>query len=216
MYTGNVSGKLAPEIRELQDVRIAKMSVGPFDNNSYLLTCKRTGEQLLIDAAHESDRLLDLIGSGGLSAVFTTHSHPDHWQALDTILEKTGALSFAPDADVSAISNGSHVGLQDDATINCGNISLKVLTVGGHTPGCSMIVYHDPAGSSHLFSGDALFPGGVGKTQSTTDFETLFRGVETKVFTHLLDDTWIYPGHGNDTTVGTERPALPSWQERGW
>jgi glyoxylase-like metal-dependent hydrolase (beta-lactamase superfamily II) len=79
-----------------------------------------------------------------------------------------------------------------------------------------MFLYRDPLGHEHLFSGDALFPGGVGKTSSPENFEILFHGIKTQVFEQLSDLTWIYPGHGDDTTLGAERPQLSDWERRGW
>ena len=86
----------------------------------------------------------------------------------------------------------------------------------GHTPGSIALVYDDPDGEPHVFTGDCLFPGGVGRTTSPEDFSSLYEGVVEKLFGRLPDETWVYPGHGNDTTIGRERPDLPAWRERGW
>lgn len=216
MYSGDVHVGGNAQVRELPNLIVSKLAVGPYDNNSYLLRCRKTGAQLLIDAAAEPDRLRHLIGSDGLTAVVTTHAHGDHWQALATVVEETGCQSYAPSADIDAIQGPITDPMIDGQFIHWGDCALEVLTVGGHTAGCSMLVYRDPMGHEHLFSGDALFPGGVGKTTTPQDFDTLLTGVTAKAFDQLSDLTWVYPGHGNDTTLGRERPHLAEWKQRGW
>ena len=216
MYNGNVEVGGPAHVRELSHLIISKIAVGPLSNNVYLLKCRETGTQLMIDAAAEPANLLTLIGSDGLEYVLTTHGHPDHWQALDEVARKTEAITAAPMADVPSIATPIDQPLADGDVVQFGLCELEVITVGGHTPGCSMFLYRDPTGHEHLFSGDALFPGGVGKTLTPTDFTTLFEGVRERVFGRLSDLTWVYPGHGNDTTLGDERPHLDEWRMRGW
>lgn len=148
--------------------------------------------------------------------VLTTHAHQDHWGALAEVVSATGAKTFAPQLDVGSIDVPTEQGLVPGAVVTFGDVSLRVLTTGGHTPGASMFFYDDPLGHGHLFSGDCLFPGGVGKTITPEDFTTLFEGVKEQVFDVLPDTTWVYPGHGDDTTVGAERASLESWRTRGW
>jgi glyoxylase-like metal-dependent hydrolase (beta-lactamase superfamily II) len=104
----------------------------------------------------------------------------------------------------------------DGTRVRVGSCELEVIRITGHTEGSIVLAYDDPDGIVHLFTGDSLFPGGVGKTWSPEDFATLIEDVETKLFERFPDDTWFYPGHGNDSTLGAERPALPEWRERGW
>jgi glyoxylase-like metal-dependent hydrolase (beta-lactamase superfamily II) len=215
-YTGNVSPGSAPDVRELGDLVITKVSVGPMDNNAYLLRCVSTGEQVLIDAANEPDRLLELVGAGGLSTVVTTHRHGDHWQALAAVVAATGARSVAHVADAPELPVATET-VTDGATIPVGGCALEVIHLVGHTPGSIALLYRDPAGIPHLFTGDSLFPGGVGNTfGSKENFTSLIDDVETKLFDRLPDETWFYPGHGKDSTLGTERPSLPEWRARGW
>jgi glyoxylase-like metal-dependent hydrolase (beta-lactamase superfamily II) len=202
-------------VRELPALTISKLSVGPMDNNAYLLHCKETGEQVLIDAANDADRLLELIGPAGLSTVVTTHQHGDHWQALLRVLEATGARSIAHAADADGIPDVDDT-VADGGTVRVGACSLEVIHLVGHTPGSICLLYTDPAGTPHLFTGDSLFPGGPGRTTNPTDFATLMDDLEAKVFGRLPDETWFYPGHGNDSTLGKERPAIPEWRARGW
>jgi glyoxylase-like metal-dependent hydrolase (beta-lactamase superfamily II) len=215
-YTGNVSPGSAPEVRELGDLVITKVSVGPMDNNAYLLRCVSTGEQVLIDAANESDRLLELVGTGGLSTVVTTHRHGDHWQALADVVSATGARSVAHVADAPELPVATET-VADGATIPVGSCGLEVIHLVGHTPGSIALLYRDPAGIPHLFTGDSLFPGGVGNTfGSKENFASLIDDVEHKLFDRLPDETWFYPGHGKDSTLGNERPAIAEWRARGW
>ncbi len=216
MYKGNTHVDGPAQVRELPALTISKISVGPFNNNSYLLRCTNTGTEVLIDAAAQPDRLLTLIGPGGLMGVLTTHGHQDHWNALAEVVRATEAATYAPQADIQAISVPTDHALAPHSLVLFGDIALKVLTTGGHTPGASMFFYDDPFGHGHLFSGDCLFPGGVGKTTNPQDFSTLFTGVKAQIFDALPDTTWVYPGHGADTNVGAERGSLGEWESRGW
>lgn len=215
-YTGTVTPGGPPAVRELPALTITKISVGPMDNNAYLLRCTRTGEQLLIDAANEADRLLDLIGDGGLATVVTTHRHQDHWVALAEVVNATGAASLAHPADAGELPTVTGT-VEEGDSVRVGDCELEVIHLVGHTPGSIALVYRDPAGHPHLFTGDSLFPGGVGNTQGDAErFTSLINDVEAKLFGRLPDDTWFYPGHGGDSTLGAERASLPEWRARGW
>ncbi len=215
-YTGEVEVGGQADVREAGDLVITKVAVGPMSNNAYLLRCALTGEQVLIDAADEADTLLGLSGDAGLARVITTHSHPDHWQALAAVVDATGAETVASDIDAEQIPVATTVEVTGGSRVRVGSCELEVIHLVGHTPGSIALVYDDPDGIVHLFTGDSLFPGGVGRTSSPDDFTSLIDDVETKLFHRFPDDTWIYPGHGNDTTIGTERPQLAEWRERGW
>ena len=213
-YTGDVTPGGPAAVRELRGLTIAKASVGPMDNNAYLLTSG--GEQLLVDAANDAARLLELIGPAGLATVVTTHRHPDHWQALSDVVRSTGATSLAHADDAAEIPVVTST-LRDGDTVTVGDASLEVIHVVGHTPGSIVLLYRDPAGTAHLFTGDSLFPGGVGNTRGNkANFTSLINDVEHKLFDRLPDDTWFYPGHGKDSTLGAERPHLAEWRARGW
>jgi glyoxylase-like metal-dependent hydrolase (beta-lactamase superfamily II) len=214
-YTGAVTPGGPPDVRELPDLTISKLSVGPMDNNAYLLRCRRTGDQLLIDAANEPERLLDFIGPDGLSTVVTTHRHGDHWQALAAVVDATGAQSLAHEADAREIPIVTGT-LTDGASVTAGACQLEVIHLVGHTPGSIALLYRDPGGHPHLFTGDSLFPGGPGRTTNPQELASLMDDLEEKIFGRLPDDAWFYPGHGNDSTLGKERPAIPEWRARGW
>jgi glyoxylase-like metal-dependent hydrolase (beta-lactamase superfamily II) len=211
-YTGDNT----PDTRTLPNLSITKLSVGPMDNNAYLLRCTSTGTQLLIDAANDADRLIDLVGDGGLATVVTTHQHPDHWQALTSVVTATGAESIAHPQDAPEIPVVTST-VEGGDTITFGDVSLEVIHIVGHTPGSISLLYRDPTGHPHLWTGDSLFPGGVGNTQKDpVRFASLIDDVEHKLFDVLPDDTWFYPGHGKDSTIGAERSSVPEWRERGW
>lgn len=215
-YTGNVSPGGPPDVRELDALTVTKLSVGPMDNNAYLLRCRSTGDQLLIDAANEAPRLLELIGDRGLSTVVTTHQHPDHWLALEEVVAATGARPLVHPADAEGLPIPADT-VTDADTVRVGDCELEVIHLVGHTPGSIALLYRDPGGFPHLFTGDSLFPGGVGNTDRDPNrFASLIDDVEDKLFNRLPDDTWFYPGHGKDSTLGAERPALPQWRARGW
>jgi glyoxylase-like metal-dependent hydrolase (beta-lactamase superfamily II) len=216
-YTGEVSVGGTPDTHELQDLIVTKVAVGPLDNNAYVLRCRATGEQVLIDAAAEPDTLLEVIGGDGLTAVVTTHRHGDHWQALSAVVEATGARTYAGREDAAGIPVPTDVAVDDGDTIPVGRVTLTARHLVGHTPGSIALVYDDPHGHPHVFTGDCLFPGGVGNTHDDpAAFASLLDGVSAKLFDVLPDETWVYPGHGKDTTLGAERPHVPEWRARGW
>ena len=216
-YSGHVVPGGPPDVRELAGLTITKMSVGEMDNNTYLLRCQHTDEQLLIDAAAEGPRILELVGSSGLSSIVTTHRHWDHVGALGEVREVTGARTYAGADDVEEIPVPTDVPLADGDVIEVGDHRLEVIHLVGHTPGSVALLYDDPAGTPHLWTGDSLFPGGVGNTfGSAENFRSLLHDVRTKLFDRLPDETWFYPGHGRDSTLGAERPHLGEWEARGW
>ena len=215
-YTGDVRVGGPPDVHELSDLIVTKVAVGPMDNNAYLLRCRDTGEQLLVDAANDADTLLGLVGDGGLTRVVTTHRHRDHWQALKPVVAGTFAATVAHEADAPAIPVPTSRTVSDGERLNVGRCQLEVIHLVGHTPGSIALLYDDPSGSPHLWTGDSLFPGGAGRTTRREDFESLMGDLESKLFDRLPDETWVYPGHGADTTLGAERPHLGEWRARGW
>ncbi|HZW43478.1 MAG TPA: MBL fold metallo-hydrolase [Dermatophilaceae bacterium] len=218
-YRGDVTIGGASAQRNLPLLTIRKASVGAMANNVYLLTCVRPGAQLLIDAADDPARILSLVteGSGRLDTIVTTHQHWDHHGALLQVAEATNATTAAGDADADALPVIPDRRLRHGDTLTFGEVTLKVIHLRGHTPGSVALVYNDPTGHDHIWTGDSLFPGGVGNTQKDPDrFASLLGDVQTRIFDVYDDDTWIYPGHGSDTTLGAERPHLQEWRERGW
>lgn len=218
-YTGEVTPGGPVHVRELPRLTIRKMAVSQMHNNVYLLTCRATGEQLLVDAADDAPRCLALVRLGGeaLGHLVTTHQHWDHHRALAEVARETGAETYAGADDAVGLPVLPDHSLQHGDTVTFGEISLEVSHLRGHTPGSVALAYRDPEGSTHLFTGDSLFPGGVGDTKREgQSFESLYRDVVERVFDVYDDDTWFYPGHGADSTLGAERPHLDEWRERGW
>lgn len=227
-YTGDVTPGGPSQARVLDEVVVRKLSVGPMDNNAYLLT-SHGGDQLLVDAAAEPDLLLALVREGSPSArlgtVVTTHRHADHVGALESVLAVTGAQHACGADDAAAMPTVVHRRLHHGDLLSVGHVVLEVVALRGHTPGSVALLYREPArasaadavpGRAHLFTGDSLFPGGPGRTTEPEAFRSLMTDLEERVFGVLPDDTWVYPGHGRDTTLGAEREQLDEWWRRGW
>ncbi len=218
-YTGHVEPGTAAR-RVLPGASIVKTSVGPMDNNAYLITCSRTGDSLLIDAANDAPILLDVIEqhAPNLTLIVTSHQHGDHWMALEEVAKTTGVPTAAHALDAEPLPVTPDRILADGDTITVGDLVLDVIHLQGHTEGSVALALSGPAAGDavQLFTGDCLFPGGVGKTWKDGDFGRLLNGVTTKVFDVYDDSTVVYPGHGDDTTLGTERPHLEEWRKRGW
>jgi glyoxylase-like metal-dependent hydrolase (beta-lactamase superfamily II) len=191
---------------------IHKVVVGPMDNNVYVLRCKQTGEAVLLDAANEHDKLLDLCRRLGVRQVLETHGHWDHIQAVPAVREAGYEVGVTA-ADASMLPSYDFV-LEDGSALQVGRLRLHTILTPGHTPG-SMCFRLE--GSPVLFSGDTLFPGGPGATKFPGgDFPTIIRSIEDRLFAALPPDTRVLPGHGADTTIGTESPHLQEWIDRGW
>jgi len=219
-YTGDVQVGGRPDVRELPGLSVTKIAVGPYDNNAYLLRCTATGEQLLIDAANEAGRLLELIGDRPLHRIVTTHRHQDHWQALAEVTEASRAAVVAHPHDAGALPVPVAEPVEGGDRVRVGRAELEVIHLRGHTPGSIALLYDaggELSATPHLFTGDSLFPGGAGGTFGDPgNFKQLMSDLTERVFDRLPDKTWFYPGHGRDSTLGRERPSIPDWWARGW
>jgi glyoxylase-like metal-dependent hydrolase (beta-lactamase superfamily II) len=216
-YHGKVKPGGTPDVRELTDLVVTKLAVSEMSNNVYLLRCRRTDEQVLIDAADDADGIMQMVGADGLTRVITTHQHWDHHRALGEVVQATDAETVAGAEDAAGLPVPVDRPVHDGDKISVGTCELEVIHLAGHTPGSIALLYDDPTGTPHLFTGDSLFPGGVGNTFGDAEaFRSLIHDVSTKVFDRLPDETWFYPGHGDDSTLGAERPHLAEWRERGW
>ncbi|MBM7280432.1 MBL fold metallo-hydrolase [Gordonia rubripertincta] len=216
-YTGDLSESKTPQRRTLDSATIVKLSVGSMDNNVYVVTSKATGDQLIIDAANDADTIISTLAAiGGKPAlIFTTHQHFDHVQALAAVAEQTGVPTAAGRFDAPELPVTPDRLVEDGDVIEVGDLRFEAIHLVGHTPGSIALALTD-GDTVHLFTGDCLFPGGIGKTWKSEDFDTLIEDVSTKVFDRFGDSTVVYPGHGKDTTLGAERPSLQEWRERGW
>jgi glyoxylase-like metal-dependent hydrolase (beta-lactamase superfamily II) len=212
-------------IHSLRDITIRRISVSEMNNNVYLLTAKASGAQLLIDAADDlpaiqqmiEDSAADTTATPKLALIATTHQHWDHVRALPGLVEATGAKTSAGVDDADALPVPVDVLLHHGDVGKFDGFDITAVHLRGHTPGSIAYVYLDPEGPGHIFSGDSLFPGGVGNTQNdAARFTSLLNDVSERLFEAYPDDTVVHPGHGDPTTLGAERPHLAEWRERGW
>lgn len=214
-YTGHVEPGGATASRTVDaggsQVEIRKLSVGPMDNNAYVLRDTGSTEALLVDAANEADRLLSEVEGLTVVGIVTTHGHRDHWQALDSVADTVGAPVYLHPGDRGMVGRAADRDLEDGLSIPFGAAEVTAIHTPGHTAGSTCLLL----GTDHLFTGDTLFPGGPGRTTSPEHFAEVMRSLRDRLF--VLDDrTWVYPGHGDDTTLGAERGSLDEWQARGW
>lgn len=200
-------------------LEIRWIAVSDMENNVYLVTHRDSGTRLLVDAADDWSAIKQFIGDAPVERVLTTHRHWDHVRALADALADTGAVSAAGEYDADAIEEESGAviteRLKHEETITVGDIAIKIVHLRGHTPGSIALIIRD-GDDTVLISGDSLFPGGPGKTWSPEDFTSLMADLRSRIFDVLPDSTVVLPGHGAHTTIGTERPHLDEWQERGW
>jgi glyoxylase-like metal-dependent hydrolase (beta-lactamase superfamily II) len=193
------------------EVRIDKLVVGPFENNVFVLRSKKTGEAVIVDAANEHELLLDVSRATGVNRVLTTHGHWDHIQAV-TAMRDAGIDVGIAEADAKMLPSYDFI-IGDDEVIEVGDLRLRTIHNPGHTPGSTSFLLE---GHPVLFTGDTLFPGGPGNTKGAEgDFPLILQSIDRRLFT-LPADLLVFPGHGLDTTVGTERPHLQEWADRGW
>ncbi len=193
------------------ELEIHKIVVGPMDNNVFVLRCRQTGEGLLIDAANEHERLLDLCQKLNVSQVLETHGHWDHIQAVPQVRE-AGYSVHVTQQDAHMLESYDEI-LEDDSIVSVGRLTLETIHTPGHTPGSMCFKVKD---RPILFSGDTLFPGGPGATQyEGGDFTAIINSIDRRLFT-LAPETIVLPGHGDNTRISDERPYLDEWVERGW
>jgi glyoxylase-like metal-dependent hydrolase (beta-lactamase superfamily II) len=197
---------------EDEQAEIHKLVVGPVANNVFVLRCRLTGDAVLIDAANEHEKLLELCARLGVRTVLETHGHWDHIQAVPAV--RDAGYEVGVTAEDAAMLDSYDYVLGDDDVIEVGRLRLRTILTPGHTPG-SMCFRLE--GSPVLFSGDTLFPGGPGATKFPGgDFPTIIRSIDERLLSPLAADTIVLPGHGEDTTIGAERPQLQAWIDRGW
>lgn len=206
-------------VTPLPGAALRTLHVSSMDNVVYLLTCSATGSGLLIDAADDAPAILAMVADAGgrVDLVVTTHSHGDHHRALAEVVAATGARTAAGAEDAAGLPVPVDERLRHGDRVQVGDLTLEVVHLRGHTPGSVALRWRDATGGTHVFTGDSLFPGGVGNTWGDpARFASLLEDVTTRLFDVLPDDTLVYPGHGAGTTLGTERAHLPEWKLRGW
>lgn len=217
-YDGHVEPGGPYAVRVLPEAIVYKRAVSTMSNNAYLIVDRPSGDALLIDAADDWPAIAAMIQDSGarVRTIVTTHRHWDHVRALREAVEATGAQTAAGAEDCDAIPVRTDVTLTHGDRLTVAGLTFSVIGLRGHTPG-SVALALTSADDVHLFTGDSLFPGGVGATDhyDYQSFPSLIDDVEQRLF-NVYDDAWVYPGHGDDTTLAVERPALPHWRERGW
>lgn len=192
-------------------VVIRRIVVGPYENNVFVVACARTGDAVIIDAADEPERIIAAAQGVRPRAILTTHGHQDHVQAVEDVAGHYAIPFRLHPADQQIAARTTTAPLADGDEITVGDLVIETLHTPGHTPGSVCFSL-----SGHLFSGDTLFPGGPGATRFPySDFDEIIESITTKLFV-LPPDTVVYPGHGLDTTIGTEQPHLQEWIERRW
>ena len=194
-------------------VEVHKLVVGPYENNVFVLRCRETGDAVLIDAANEHEKLLELCTRLNVRRVLETHGHWDHIQAVPAMREAGLEVAIAA-ADAPMLKDvGYDVFIDDAEIIPVGNLRLVAIHNPGHTQGS---ISFQVEGTPLLFTGDTLFPGGPGATKfEGSSFEAIIDSIDNKLFTFPAH-TIVLPGHGVDTTIGNERPHLQEWVDRGW
>ncbi len=193
-------------------VEVHRVVVGPMDNNVYIVRCRSTGDAVLIDAANEHDRLLDLCHALTVRRVVETHGHWDHIQAVEAVRD-AGYDVAVTSADASMLPAYDQI-LEDSSILEIGRLRISTIATPGHTPGSMCFAVE---GTPLLFSGDTLFPGGPGNTSfDHSDFAAIIESIEGRLFGAFGADTLVLPGHGTSTTIGAESPHLDEWVERGW
>lgn len=204
-----------------EDLVVRVVHVSDMDNCAYLLTCRATGAQVLVDAADDADTLMGMVREGSddgrLDLVVTTHRHQDHHGALPDVVAATGARTAAGEDDADELPVPVDDRLRHGDQVRCGEVALEVVHLRGHTPGSVALVHRASDGAVHVLTGDSLFPGGVGNTGGDAQrFSSLLGDVTERLFGTLPDHAVVHPGHGAPTTIGEERPHLGEWRERGW
>lgn len=197
-------------------VRIRKFSVEEMDNNVYVVSCTQTRKALVVDLAARPDRILEATEDVEVVAAVQTHGHWDHVRAWDVLAHEHDWPVWGHRGDAQDFPEACDRWLEDGDVLEVGELSVEVLHVPGHTPGSILLLVQGDE-RPHLLTGDSLFPGGVGNTFGDDEaFAQLLEGMVDRVFERLPDETWVYPGHGDDTTLGDERPHLDEWRDRGW
>lgn len=195
---------------ENDDIRIRKAEVGKFENNAYVVACRRSNAAVIVDAASDADAVIELAAGTNPVAILTTHGHSDHVGAARQVATRLDIPIRLHRADWEICPIGVDEPLEP-GEFSIGETTVHLVHTPGHTPGSTVLIT-----DGAVLTGDTLFPGGPGATRFPySDFDQIMDSLETKIFT-LPDDTIVMPGHGLDTTLGIERPALPEWRARRW
>lgn len=190
---------------------IHRVVVGELDNNVFVVRCRQTGDAILIDAANEHQQLLELSRMLGVREIVETHGHHDHIGAV-TQMRDAGYSVHVATEDSHMLPSYDQL-IEDEQIFEVVDLRLRSIKTPGHTPGS---VSFELVGSPVLFSGDTLFPGGPGTCDFGGHFPTIIETLDQRMFSKFDPQTIVMPGHGDDTTIGTESPNLGAWADRGW
>lgn len=219
---------LMPELDVVGNVEMYFAEVNDFENNCYVVVDTESGEALIVDAASNAPAIVRIVDAARVravelgraeitpTAILTTHGHHDHWGALAEIKQHYSVPSIAGAADAASIPVSSDRTVVDGDTLRLGNTEITIIGLRGHTPGSVALAISVEDEPVRLITGDSLFPGGPGKTNSPQEFASLMDDLEARIFDRFDDSTVVYPGHGKPTTLGAERPHVSEWRDRGW
>ena len=188
--------------------QIEKMELGPFGTNTYIITCGKTLESVVVDAPGEASKILARLKKTNPKYILITHNHMDHTGALSELKAALKIPVAAHEADAGTLPAPTDILLKEGDIVSFGKIQLNVLHTPGHTPG-SLCFFSD----NYLISGDTIFPGGPGKTWSAADFKKIIESITNKIF-NLPDNTQVYPGHGGPTILRKEKQAFEEFSSK--
>lgn len=193
---------------ENEHIQIDRLKLGPFETNSYILICQRTNESVLVDAPGEADRVLQRFKKTSPEYILITHNHFDHIGGLSELKTALNIPVAAHLADGDSLPVEVDLLLKHGDKMIFGAVELKVLYTPGHTPGsvCFQV-------GNYLIAGDTLFPGGPGKTRSPADFRRIIESITQRLFV-LPDETEVYPGHGEATTIKKAKQEYAAFSSR--
>ncbi|MBI2172059.1 MAG: MBL fold metallo-hydrolase [Chloroflexi bacterium] len=175
---------------------IHKVPMGSYGNNGYLVVCPRTNESIIIDTPAEPEKLLAIAKDTTVKCILITHTHQDHLLGFEAIRSALSALVGVHPTEASNLPSPPDFHLLDGDTITIGTVGVKVIHTPGHTSGSLCFL-----SGGHLFTGDTLFPGGPGNTRTPKDLKQILGSITQRLLA-LPENTVVYPGHGNNTTVG--------------
>ena len=195
-------------VEKNESIQIERYELGPFGTNSYIMTCLKTGDSVVVDAPGDAPKILDQLQDTNPKYILMTHNHMDHTGALGELKSALNVPIAAHTADADRLPIPADMLLTDGEAITFGNIRLAVIHTPGHTPG-SLCFYTE----GYLISGDTLFPEGPGKTGSPVDFKQIVESLKNKIWV-LPDETQVFPGHGSPTVLGKEKQAFEAFSAR--
>jgi glyoxylase-like metal-dependent hydrolase (beta-lactamase superfamily II) len=198
-----------PDTYEDGDLTVTKIGpLGPYDNNAYIIADKSSSQALIVDMPADSRSVLEAVHGLHVTAILLTHTHPDHWADYDLVKSATGAAVLCHPAERIMPADKIDRPLADGGEITVGNITVHAMHTPGHTPGSTCFL-----AGRFLLSGDVLFPGGPGRTQTPQDLQQSIASITVRLHT-LPEDTPVLPGHGANTTIGESKREYAAFTSR--